>query len=110
LYLVGKEPAQSNELPFLFVDGIWGRCAEVSAVFVRIGQFTLFERKANPCPLDTVAELVAAHHPLHNVFCTVRLLAVDFAKCDVEQQSTNFSGSSSDPDGETPDSQVRRRA
>lgn len=81
----------------------------MSAVLVRI-QFTLFERTTHSCPLDIFAELIAAHNLLHNVFCTARLLAVDFAKCDVEQQSTNFSGSSSDPDGETPVSQVRRRA
>lgn len=71
---------------------------------------SLFERTAHPCPLDIAAELVAAHTLQHKVFCTARLLAVDFAKCDVEQQSTNFSGSSSDPDGETPASPVRRRA
>jgi len=87
-----------------------GSGAEVSAVHVRIRQFTLFERTTHPCSLDIAAELGAAQTLLHKVFCTARLLAVDFAKCDVEQQSTNFSGSSSDPDGETPDSQVRRRA
>lgn len=87
-----------------------GRGAEVSDVLVRIRRFTLFKKTAHPCALDVAAQLVAAHTMLHTVFCTARLLAVDFAKCDVEQQSTNFSGSSSDPDGKTPDSQVRRRA
>lgn len=95
---------------YFYADRTWGRGAEVSAVLVRTRQFTSLKRTAHPCPLDIAAELATVHTLLHKVFCTARLLAVDFAKCDVEQQSTNFSGSSSDPDGETPDSQVRRRA
>lgn len=82
----------------------------MSAVLVIIRQFILFERTAHLCSMYIAVEPSAEHTLLHNVFCTAWLLAVDFAKCDVEQQSTNFSGSSSDPDGETPDSQVRRRA
>lgn len=86
-----------------------GRGAESCAVFDKIQQITFFERSALSYPLDIAAD-VSIKPLLHKVFCTARLLAVDFAKCDVEQQSTNFSGSSSDPDGETTDSQVRWRA